>query len=346
MATAGQDKVDAKYAEESLPEEKDGTTTTTAAKRTPIRSLEKKEKNAILDYLKYNVSTASVTCLGKKVEGFKGKHMMQVLQNYKKGMYAAEMDAVAVASILMREKHFIQVEVNPEKYSSKNKIIPVKGARDFKVKARYCWLYEGNKTWNNAFSAAIIAGFFLCCLFPIWPRFVKVGVWYCCVTFLLATLGFIVVRGAIFGLCWLAGYDVWVLPNVFDEELSVRDSFKPIISVEKAGGKLTTRLGLLVALVLFSYWVYQQPTEFDGYVQAQRDFLDDLYSGNLLSDRSQESVDNLDRVIPVEELLRMEQEEAAAAAAAKTRAELDPEDRLIDDMLNELLEEDEEEDDD
>ena len=96
---------------------------------------------------------------------------------------------------------------------------------------------------------------------------------------------------------------------------------------------------MLAVFVAFCVWVYQQPTEFDEYVQAQKDFLDDLYSGALLNDMSQQDIENIDRVIPLEELLQMEEEakakEAAAAAAAAT-----DEESVVDRILNEALEED------
>lgn len=37
----------------------------------------------------------------------------------------------------------------------------------------------------------------------------------------------------------------------------------------------------------FLYWAYSQPTEFDSLVAAQRQFMHDLYEGNLLSDVAQ-----------------------------------------------------------
>lgn len=37
----------------------------------------------------------------------------------------------------------------------------------------------------------------------------------------------------------------------------------------------------------FLYWAYSQPTEFDSLVAAQRQFMHDLYEGNLLADVAQ-----------------------------------------------------------
>lgn len=73
------------------------------------------------------------------------------------------------------------------------------------------------------------------------------------------------------------------LCSLFDESLSVVDSFKPVYSFDKGStGQTIYRLGLLVALVAFIVWAASQPTEFDGFLAAQKDFVDDLYSGTPL----------------------------------------------------------------
>jgi translocation protein SEC62 len=53
---------------------------------------------------------------------------------------------------------------------------------------------------------------------------------------------------------------------------------------------------MAVAFVSFTVWMANQPSEFDEFIMASRKFTDDLYSGNLLPDRSQNSRDNIDKV--------------------------------------------------
>merc|ERR1712224_346204 len=74
------------------------------------------------------------------------------------------------------------------------------------------------------------------------------------------------------------------------------DSFKPFISCEPTGkGQLPYRIGVGVAFFSFCYWAITQPSEFDGFVKGQGDFLKDLYAGTLLSDMSQEDKENIDK---------------------------------------------------
>lgn len=55
------------------------------------------------------------------------------------------------------------------------------------------------------------------------------------------------------------------------------------------------RVGLIIAFAMFIAWVMSQPTDFDTFVEGQKTFVDDLYSGNLLTDFSQASKDRMDR---------------------------------------------------
>merc|ERR1711924_361931 len=53
---------------------------------------------------------------------------------------------------------------------------------------------------------------------------------------------------------------------------------------------------LLMGTVAFFAWAYNQPTDFDLFVEAQKEFIDDLYDGKLLTDFSQQSKDDIDLV--------------------------------------------------
>ncbi|CAK9250847.1 unnamed protein product [Sphagnum jensenii] len=174
-------------------------------------------------------------------------------------------------------------------------------------------MYAGNMVWSNVATGAVIIVVIGFTLLPIWPEAAKKVLWYCSVTFLIATLVFCLLRFIAFLVMWLLGYEFWVFPRLFDESLSFQDSFKPVYTFEKAAaGQGYYRIGVVVLLIAFVYWASTQPTEFDGFLQAQKDFIDDLYSGNLLADVSQEHKDTLDRskrVPSIEDILREMQEE-------------------------------------
>ena len=82
------------------------------------------------------------------------------------------------------------------------------------------------------------------------------------VTFLIGTFITCIVRWTVFLTCWCIGYDFWILPNLFDESLTVVESFKPLYTFEKTPkGQGIYRAVLAVLLVAFVVWCYNQPTE-------------------------------------------------------------------------------------
>ncbi len=217
--------------------------------------------------------------------------------------------------------------------------------RDFDEAGYFTWIYEGDKTMSHLMTAALVVGFLFCVCFPIWPTFLRVFVWYLSVTLLLFIFFLITSRALLFLMVWIVGWEMWFLPNLFDESLGFVDSFKPVISCEPTKpGQLPYRLGVGVAFFSFCYWAVTQPSEFDGFVAAQGDFLKDLYAGTLLSDTSQEEKENIDkpRMQSLDDLLKSLD---AEIEENKVFGEIDEEDNL-ESMLDNLLEDEEEIEDD
>ena len=178
----------------------------------------------------------------------------------------------------------------------------------FEETGYYTWMYSGNMVWSNVATGLVIAIVIICTLMPIWPAAAKHVLWYFSVTFLIIIFVLLMMRMLSFLFMWLLGYEFWVFPRLFDESLSFQDSFVPIYSFEPGTpGQGYYRLGAVAALIGFVYWACTQPTEFDGFMKAQKDFIDDLYSGNLLSDVAHTPAAHLDRnkrVPSLEDLLK------------------------------------------
>ena len=113
----------------------------------------------------------------------------------------------------------------------KSNVCPPEDLKD--KKSFYIFEFEGSQSLRNMLSVAVVVVCFGLCLFPVWPRFMKVALWYLSVTFLIFLTGFIVIRLLVWLLFWLLGFEVWILPNVFDDDLSVSDSFKPLLTFEE-----------------------------------------------------------------------------------------------------------------
>lgn len=171
----------------------------------------------------------------------------------------------------------------------------------------------------------LIVAFLLISCFPIWPDFLKLALWYLSCTALVVIFITVLVRWFLFLFVWIFGFEFWILPNLFDEERSVMDSFKPLHSFQKTGpGQIWWRLAVLGGFVGFVYWAYSQPTEFDDFLKSNRAFVDDLYEGSLLSDKSQWSRDNIDnpyKVPTIEDLLSDVDPHEVPAAVPPERVE-------------------------
>mmetsp|Transcript_11839 Transcript_11839/g.17388 ORF Transcript_11839/g.17388 Transcript_11839/m.17388 type:complete len:203 (-) Transcript_11839:101-709(-) len=198
-------------------------------------------------------------------------------------------------------------------------------------------------------TAVLLVGFLFCTCFPIWPTFLKIFVWYLSVSLLIFIFSLIITRAVIFLAVWILGYDFWVLPNLFDESLGFVDSFKPLWSLEPTkAGQLPYRIGTFVAFSSFCYWAVTQPSEFDGFVKGNQDFISDLYAGKLLSDMSQQAKEDIDKpkMQSLDDLLKsLEVEENMQPSMDEEADEEEAVDSLLDNLIDtedEDIDEDEE----
>lgn len=97
----------------------------------------------------------------------------------------------------------------------------------------YVITYESGSGLQHFLLALIILGVLLACMFPVWPMWAKVGVWYLSVIFLSLYFGLLILRMIIFTMFWIVGFDFWIFPNLNDEYCGFLDSFQPLYSWEK-----------------------------------------------------------------------------------------------------------------
>lgn len=93
----------------------------------------------------------------------------------------------------------------------------------------YTWVYEGSKTKLYILTGAMLLAALGLCMIQIWPLWMKIGVWWCSVTF-LTTFGVLcIVRLMLFILMWIVGFrGIWLFPNLFDDNQTFAGSFMPI----------------------------------------------------------------------------------------------------------------------
>jgi len=105
--------------------------------------------------------------------------------------------------------------------------------QQFDSEAFYVIVYEGDKKWQHFMLALVIAGVLLATMWPVWPIWSKIGIWYLSVIFLSLYFGFLILRMVIYTTFWVVGFDFWIFPNLNDEYCGFLDSFKPVYSWEK-----------------------------------------------------------------------------------------------------------------
>lgn len=246
--------------------------------------------------LRSSSSTRTAVMQGKNVSYIKGNKLAAFLQQEKK--FSPEQTA-QFASALIKTKLVVKADMLDPK---KKTLRPSASAAsvEFDEKCFYVWSFEGSTGMRNLLLVVIVLAFFGLVLFPVWPQQAKVGVWYVSMTLLLVLFGFIVLRLVLFLVLFAVGVDFWVLPNFFADDLGVVESFRPAYtfacSVENIKQTFVYRLAVVGLLCSAAVWVYTQPTEFDEFMAQQRQFVDELYEGTLLSDKSQRDKDQIDRL--------------------------------------------------
>merc|ERR1712146_94133 len=198
-------------------------------------------------------------------------------------------------------------------------------------------------------TAAVVIFALALVLFPLWPIQLKIGLWYFSMTMLVFMTGFILIRFFLFLVSFTFGFEFWILPNLFDEETpTLAESCMPIVSLTKvSSGQTVYRVLVFAIFAYFGWWAYSQPSEFDEMLAVQKQFVQDLYDGNLIADVSQFHKDNLDqfrRYPSIEDLMREEREEQEADAKendkkdfTKEEDEEDEEDGSDEELLEQLL---------
>mmetsp|Transcript_18816 Transcript_18816/g.27911 ORF Transcript_18816/g.27911 Transcript_18816/m.27911 type:complete len:321 (-) Transcript_18816:50-1012(-) len=261
---------------------------------------DQKNLNKLCNFLRSTDGPAvrEAIMMDKRVYYIKGEKLVNFMVEPKKGTkwpkelprFSSRPEAITVCKELCN----IQYIHRSEKVAKGE--LEVARVRDFDESAYFTWIYEGDMTNKNLMTTALIIGFLCCTCFPIWPNFLKVFVWYMSVSLLIFIFFLVTLRALVFLFVWIIGYEMWFLPNLFDESLGFCESFVPVISCEKTkDGQLMYRVGVFVAFFSFCYWAVTQPSEFDGFVKGQGDFIKDLYAGTLLSDMSQKDKENIDK---------------------------------------------------
>lgn len=128
--------------------------------------------------------------------------------------------------------------------------------QEFEPASYYIVLYEGSKTMMYVWSFVAVFAVLVACMFPAWPIWAKIAVWYMFFSMSFSLLTILVVRMVLFVCIWTVGVDFWLFPNILDEYAGIVDSFKPFYSIErrKDGYAMTgIRLVSMIVIAMATY---------------------------------------------------------------------------------------------
>lgn len=193
--------------------------------------------------------------------------------------------AVEIGNMLLASGKFHRSQRAGKETMDKGRLVRHE-AQVFEVKnCDYAWDLEADVFFSNMMTGLMMAVVLSFTLLPIWPMMARQILGYTSVTLLLILSTVIFSRIVLFLFMWLLGYDFWVLPNLFDEGRGVADSFKPVVSFSKSEeNQGLYRFILFLILCYFVHWGASQPDEFQSMLDEGNKFVDDMYSGKLLTD--------------------------------------------------------------
>lgn len=95
----------------------------------------------------------------------------------------------------------------------------------------YIWFYEGSQVMRKVYAVLALVAIFIVVLYPLWPLFLRQGVYYLSWGF-LGLLGLFfamaIFRVILFGITYfLVSPGLWLYPNLW-EDVSFMDSFRPV----------------------------------------------------------------------------------------------------------------------
>ncbi|KAG1471285.1 hypothetical protein G6F56_002213 [Rhizopus delemar] len=224
--------------------EEGGTTTIQVNDANKAPELFKKIAGFLKDEKKSGLKPRQGVLNGKRFEYFKGKRVVDALlkEEYKKVPPTDQVpqnreDAFKIFNELGRHGFILRVD-RGDSMGGKGtpRLLQVNPVQQAQEEGYYLWIWEGSQV-RQYFGAMLLVGIVLAAvLFPLWPDFLKLGVWY-------LSVGVLCLIGAFFGIAlvrlvlYIITYPVlprgfWLFPNLF-ADCGVVDSFIPFYGFDE-----------------------------------------------------------------------------------------------------------------
>jgi len=176
---------------------------------------------------------------GKRIDYFKGKSVVKALLSpafakvKKAPTITTEEDAQQYISTIMPYAFFLRVDRGQPSGSSASspKLLQVNQMQMFAQAEYYAWFYEGSQWTTYIGGIAMVVIMLAGVMFPLWPPFMRLGVWYLSMGVLgLVGLFFVIaIVRLIFYIITIivASPGIWIFPKLF-ADVGFVESFIPL----------------------------------------------------------------------------------------------------------------------
>ncbi|KAK4511234.1 AIG1-type G domain-containing protein [Mucor velutinosus] len=199
----------------------------------------KNTANYLKDEKKSGLKARQGVFNGKRFEYFKGKRGIDAIlkENYAKVTKGDKApttreEAFNVLNDLGKFGFILRVD-RGESIGGKGspRILQPNPVQEVKEDGYYMWIWEGSQVKLYMGAAALVAVVLAGVLFPLWPNFLRLGVWYLSIAILCLVgvfFGIAIVRLILYVITYpVLPRGFWIFPNLF-EDVGIVESFIPL----------------------------------------------------------------------------------------------------------------------
>jgi len=213
-------------------------------------SLSKENALIVAKYLRDSrrseLKTTEAVCFGRRVDCFQGEDFLKCLKNGKykdpklkdEILSLSDSQLISIANQMISLGYFHRSQIVHK--GSEDKVLEDidKVALDRKPFDQNCmcsWTIHPSQTRVWILSVVLLIGCITLCLFKVWPLWAKLGVWWFSLIMLISMISVFFIRLVLAALFWIIGFrGLWLFPDLFNEEISVLETFQPLFGHGRA----------------------------------------------------------------------------------------------------------------
>lgn len=194
-----------------------------------------------VDFFRYKRMQRALLSADYKQKSANGKNQLIPIPNEQEVAKIFVLLIQARLLVPVEKLHYLEIKaVKGWKPNREKPTLRPTGKATLDADAYYAWVYQKPNPYMVLYGFLMLVGVFAVVLFPLWPRFMRTGVWYLS----MASLGLLglffamaIVRLIIFVVTFVAlPQAFWLYPNLF-ADCGFFDSFKPLYAWSGSAGK-------------------------------------------------------------------------------------------------------------